>query len=101
MKEWMSSVWCHHHSGLVDGHQAIQSLQSQNSWGPHPKFEVYPTVIIKGRKQSTPGLIIKGLDNQARKILIISGNQVFHRVSPNFSDAADGSPDQTVKRIKI
>jgi hypothetical protein len=47
------------------------------------------------------GLIIKGLDNQARKILIISGNQAFYHVSPNFSDAADGSPDQTVKRIKI
>jgi hypothetical protein len=58
-------------------------------------------VIIKGRKQSPPGLIIKGLDNQAQKSLIISDNQAFHHFSPNFSDAADGSPDQTGKRIKI
>jgi hypothetical protein len=58
-------------------------------------------VIIKGRKQSLLGLIIKDLDNQARKSLIISDNQAFHHVSPNFFDAADGSPDQTVKRIKI
>jgi len=47
-------------------------------------------MIIKVRSQSPPGLIIKGLDNQA-----------FHHVSPNFSDVVDGSRDQTVKRIKI
>ncbi len=29
-------------------------------------------------------LIIKGLDNQALKILIITDNQVFHHVSPKF-----------------
>ncbi len=28
-------------------------------------------------------------------------NQAFHYVSPNFSDSADGLPDQTVNRIKI
>jgi hypothetical protein len=57
-------------------------------------------VIIKGRKQSPPGLIIKGLDNQGRKSLIISDNQAFHHVSPNFSDVVDGSPDQTVDENK-
>ncbi len=33
-------------------------------------------MIIKGRKQSHPCLIIKGLDNQSRESLIISDNQV-------------------------
>ena len=46
-------------------------------------------------------LIIKGLDNQARKGLIITDNQGFHHVSPNFSNSADDSPHQTVYRIKI
>jgi hypothetical protein len=37
---------------------------------------------------SLPGLIIKGLDNQAQKSLIISNNQAFYHVSPNFSNSA-------------
>jgi hypothetical protein len=64
-------------------------------------YEVSLIVIIKVRSQSPPGLIIKGLDNQARKGLIISDNQVFHDVSPNLSNSADDSPDQTVDRIKM
>ena len=47
-------------------------------------------MIIKMRSQSPPGLIIQGLDNQA-----------FHLDSPNFSNSADDSPDQTVDRTNI
>ena len=39
-----------------------------------------------------PGLIIKGLDNQTRKRLIISDNQAFDHVSPNFSELPVTSP---------
>jgi hypothetical protein len=39
-------------------------------------------VIIKVRSQSPPGLIIKGLDNQARKSLISPDDQGFRHVSP-------------------
>ena len=35
------------------------------------------------------------------KNLIITDNQSFHHVSPNFSNSADDSPDQTVHRIKV
>ncbi len=46
-------------------------------------------------------LIIKGLDNQAMKSLIITDNQGFHQVSPRFSNSPDDSPDQALNRIKI
>ena len=46
-------------------------------------------------------VIIKGLDNQAMKSLIISDNQAFHHVSPKFSNSPDDSPDQALNRIKI
>jgi hypothetical protein len=45
-------------------------------------YEVSLIVIINVRSQSPPGLIMKGLHNQARKNLIISDNQTFHDVSP-------------------
>ena len=35
------------------------------------------------------------------KSVIISDNQVFHHVSPKFSNSPDDSPDQELKRIKI
>ncbi len=46
-------------------------------------------------------LIIKGLDNQVLKILIITDNQDFHHVSPKFFNSSDDSPDQALNRIKI
>ena len=46
-------------------------------------------------------LIIKGLDNQAMKSLIITDNQGFHHVSPKFSCSPDDSTDQAVNGIKI
>jgi hypothetical protein len=46
-------------------------------------------------------LIIKGLDNQAMKSLIITDNQAFHHVSPMFFNSPDDSPDQALNRIKI
>ena len=58
-------------------------------------------MIIKMRSKSPPGLIIKDLDNQTRKNLIIIDNQSFHHVSPNLCNSEDDSPDQTVDRIKI
>ena len=37
-------------------------------------------------------LIIKGLDNQVMKTLIITDNQDFHHVSPKFFNSPDDSP---------
>ena len=46
-------------------------------------------------------LIIKGVDNQVMKNLIVTDNQGFHHVSPKFFNAPDDSPDQALNRIKI
>ncbi len=46
-------------------------------------------------------LIIKGIDNQAMKNLIITDNQGFHHVSPEFFNPPDDSPDHSLNRIKI
>ena len=46
-------------------------------------------------------LIIKGVDNQVMKNLIVTDNQGFHHVSPKFSNSPDDSPDQALNRIKI
>ena len=66
-------------------------------------FKVFYAIrsLSSVRSQSPPGLIMRGLDKQVRKSLIISDNQVFHDVSPNLSNSVDDSPDQTVDRIKI
>ena len=55
----------------------------------------------QGKVAVSPDLIIKGLDHQGMKSLTITDYQAFHHVSPNFSNSADDSPDQTVNRIKI
>ncbi len=54
-----------------------------------------------GREFKGNSLIIKRLDNQGMKILIITDNQGFHQVSPMFSNSPDDSPDQALNRIKI
>ena len=82
---------------FVDPMKLLDSESSLLGWF----YEVSLIVIINVRSQSPPGLIIKGLDNQARESLIISDNQAFHDASPNLSNSADDSPDQTVDRIKI
>ena len=64
-------------------------------------IDAKPVVKIQQGMISTLILIIKGLDNQAMKSLIISDNQAFHHVSPKFSNSPDDSPDQALKRIKI
>jgi hypothetical protein len=46
-------------------------------------------------------MIIKGIDNQVMKSLIITDNQAFHHVSPKFSNSPDDSPEQALNRIKI
>jgi hypothetical protein len=43
--------------------------------------------MIKVRSQSPTDLIIDGLDDQEMKSLIITDNQAFHHVSPNFSNS--------------
>ncbi len=55
----------------------------------------------QGEVTVSPDLIIKRLDNQGMKSLTITENQAFHHVSPNFSNSADDSPEQTVNRRKI
>ena len=55
----------------------------------------------QGREFKGNSLIIKRLDNQAMKSLIITDNQGFHHVSPKFSNSPDDSPDQALNRIKI
>ena len=59
---------------------------------------------IKVRSQPPPGLIIKGLDNQAPKSLII--DYLFIKVSPRLSQLSQlcrrfTGPNLTVDRIKI
>jgi hypothetical protein len=55
----------------------------------------------QGREFKENSLIIKRLDNQAMKSLIITDNQGFHQVSPRFAHSPDDSPDQALNRIKI
>ncbi len=55
----------------------------------------------QGREFKGNSLIIKSLDNQVMKNLIITDNQGFHHVSPKFSNSPDDSPDQALNRIKI
>ncbi len=47
----------------------------------------------QGREFKGNSLIIKGIDTQDMKGLIITDNQGFHHVSPNFSNSPDDSPD--------
>jgi hypothetical protein len=46
-------------------------------------------------------IITDNQDNQAMKSLIITDNQGFHQVSPRFSNSPDDSPDHALNRIKI
>ncbi len=63
-------------------------------------------VIIKVRSQPPSGLIIPLIIRpeviiQHEKAWLSPDNQALHHVSPNFSNFADDSLDQTVNRIKI
>ena len=57
-------------------------------------LEVSLIVTIKVRAQSPRVWLSKDLIIK-HESLIIKNNQVFHHVSPNFSNSADDSPDQT------
>jgi hypothetical protein len=55
----------------------------------------------KVREFKGNSLIIKGLDSQVMKKLIITDNQTFHNVSPKFFNSPDHSPDQPLESIRI
>jgi hypothetical protein len=73
----------------------------QGATGPFQFAEVSLIRDNQGREFKGNSLIIKGLDNQVMKTLIITDNQGFHHVSPKFFNSPDDSPDQTLNRIKI
>ena len=59
------------------------------------------SLIRDNQGRETVWNLVKVLDNQAMKSLIITDNQGFHHVSPKFSSSPDDSPDQALNRITI